>query len=296
LNYKKNNTKNIKLTLNEILKLNLIEYKNSNLSSASWTFEDSSVSLIKEKIVSQGIPLSKWDIKIYRGILTGLNEAFVINNEIKDQLILEDPNCEKIIKPLLRGRDIEKYKINYSNLWLISTFPSLNINIDKYPSIKKHLASFGKKIEQSGEKGSRKKTSGQWFEIQDSIAYWSEFDKPKIIYPNMTKYMPFYYDDKGFYTNQKCFILTGKHIEYLTCFLNSNVFKFCFKDNFPLLLGGTRELSKVFFEKISIKPISDDLNNQFKSLLNLVHSYLKLRVFLRLWTGSSSLSELELIL
>lgn len=79
-----------------------------------------------------------------------------------------------------------------------------------------------------------------------------DFSKPKIIYPNMTKYLPFYLDIEGFMVNQKCFIMTGEKLNYLTSFLNSNVFKVCFKDYFPELQGGTKELSKIFFERIPV--------------------------------------------
>lgn len=80
----------------------------------------------------------------------------------------------------------------------------------------------------------------------------------------MTKFLPFFYDDKGFMTNQKCFIITGESISYLTAFLNSSLFKFCFRNSFPELLGGTRELSKIFFDKIPVLKISHEINMRFK--------------------------------
>ena len=87
---------------------------------------------------------------------------------------------------------------------------------------------------------------------KSDILLTEEFSKPKIVYPNMTKYMPFVFDDCGFLTNQKCFIITGEHIAFLTAFLNSSIFKFCFRDSFPELQGGTRELSKIFFDSIPV--------------------------------------------
>lgn len=79
----------------------------------------------------------------------------------------------------------------------------------------------------------------------------------------MTKFLPFYYDEKGFLTNQKCFILTGDNIAFLTAFLNSSMFKFCFKNDFPELLGDTRELSKIFFDKIPVMMVSSAVNDSF---------------------------------
>ena len=103
-----------------------------------------------------------------------------------------------------------------------------------------------------------------WWELR-SCKYLDDFNKQKIIYPNMTKYLPFYLDNNNFYINQKCFIITGRHLGYLTAFLNSKLFKYCFRDSFPQLQGGTREFSKIFFEKIKIKMVSDSLNEIFES-------------------------------
>ena len=95
-----------------------------------------------------------------------------------------------------------------------------------------------------------------------------DFLKPKVMYPNMTKYMPFYYDEKGFYQNDKSFMITGKHAPYLAAFLNSSLFKFCFRDNFPELLGGTRELRKIFFDKIPVLKVTDEKNEEFRAIVN----------------------------
>lgn len=88
------------------------------------------------------------------------------------------------------------------------------------------------------------------------------------MYPNMTKYIPFYYDEEGFYQNDKSFMITGEHIAFLTAFLNSSIFKFCFLNNFPELQGGTRELRKIFFDKIPVMKVSDGINEQFSILVS----------------------------
>ena len=84
--------------------------------------------------------------------------------------------------------------------------------------------------------------------------------------------MPFYYDEKGFYQNDKSFMITGKHVSYLAAFLNSSIFKFCFRDNFPELLGGTRELRKLFFDKIPVLKVSNEVNEEFRKMVNKVQS------------------------
>jgi len=209
--------------------------------------------------------LKDWDIQINYGIKTGFNEAFIISGEKRKELIDEDPKSAEIIRPILRGRDIKRYGYDFADLYLITTFPSLKIDVELYPAVKQHLLSFGyDRIKQTGEKGARKKTNNQWFETQDSINYWEDFCRQKIIYPNMTKFLPFVYDDNGFLTNQKCFIITGKQVAYLSAFLNSSLFKYCFRDNFPELLGGTRELSKIFFDIIPVLMVDNEINKLFK--------------------------------
>ena len=248
-------------------------------TSDSWVILSPIEQSIKRKIESVGTPLKDWDIQINYGIKTGFNDAFIISTEKRNEILAnckdddERQRTAELIRPILRGRDIKRYGYDWANLWLIATFPSRHYDIDKYPSIKQYLLSFGiERLEQTGKTHivngdkvkARKKTNNKWFETQDSISYWEDFLKPKIIYPNMTKYMPFVFDDKMYLTNQKCFIITGKYVAYLTAFFNSSLFKYCFRNSFPELQGGTRELSKIFFDKIPVYEVSDTQNLQFQ--------------------------------
>ena len=107
--------------------------------------------------------------------------------------------------------------------------------------------------------------------LVDTIAYLDEFEKEKIIYPNMTKYLPFVYDkNDNFFHNDKSFHITGGQISWLVAFLNSSLFKFCFRDNFPELQGGTRELRKVFFELVPVRKVDKRINNAFKKLVDRI--------------------------
>ena len=260
-------------------------------NSDSWVILSSIEQSIKRKIEAVGTPLKDWDIQINYGIKTGFNDAFIISTEKREEILA---NCQtederkktaELIRPILRGRDIKRYGYEWAELWLIATFPSRHYNIDDYPSVKQYLLSYGiEKLEQTGKVHnvngdkvkSRKKTNNKWFETQDSISYWEDFSKPKIIYPNMTKYLPFVYDNKSYVTNQKCFVITGKYVAYLTAFFNSSLFKYCFRDSFPELQGGTRELSKIFFDKIPVCKVSDTQDVLFQEVIeDIQYEYTK---------------------
>ena len=99
-----------------------------------------------------------------------------------------------------------------------------------------------------------------------------DFSLPKIIYPNMTKYLPFFWDNEQFVTNQKCFIITGKHLGYLTAFFNSSLFKYCYRDSFPELQAGTRELSKIFFDKLAVAEVTDEQDREISALVTKIQA------------------------
>lgn len=251
----------LQIPLEEYVLNNVVEVENP--VENSWVVYDKNEYALIKKIESQGTPLKAWDIQINRGVLTGFNEAFIIDTETKDRLVKEDPNSAEIIKPILRGEDIKAYVPKWDGKWIIGTFPALKIDIDKYPAVKEYLNFFKQRLEPKpknyeGKWQGRKSGSYKWFEVQDAISYHAEFNKPKIIYPNMTKYLPFVYDKGSFFINDKGFILTGKFMNYLTIFFNSRLFRFCFKENFPELLGESRELRKVFFENINVKKVADE--------------------------------------
>ena len=237
-------------------------------TSDSWVILSPIEQSIKKKIESVGTPLKDWDINIYRGVLTGCNEAFIIDTAKRDEILA---NCQtederqrtaELIRPILRGRDIKRYGYVDNGLYLINTHNGVRgriprIKIEDYPAVKAHLDQYWDKIEKRADQGDTP------YNLRN-CAYLEDFFKPKIIYPNMTKYMPFVFDDRMYLTNQKCFIITGKYVAYLTAFFNSSLFKYCFRDSFPELQGGTRELSKIFFDKIPVCKVSDVQNQQFQ--------------------------------
>ncbi len=226
---------------------------------------------IKTKVESIGVPLKEWDVEIYRGVLTGYNDAFIINSEKRNEILencADDDERERtaaIIRPILRGRDVARYRYNWADLWLINTHNGIKgklerIHIEDYPAIKQHLDCYWDKIVSRADKGDTE------YNLRN-CAYMDEFSKTKIIYPNMTKFLPFVLDSEGFLTNQKCFIMTGEKLGFLTAFLNSSLFKFCFANKFPELQGKTRELSKIFMDEIPVISVTLDQEQRFADLV-----------------------------
>ena len=245
-------------------------------SSEPWVILTPIEQSIKRKIEAMGTPLKDWDIQIYRGVLTGCNEAFIISTEKRNEILSkcqsedERKRTAELIRPILRGRDIKRYGYDWANLWLINTHNGIKgriprINIEDYPAVKAHLDQYWDKIRDRADQGDTP------YNLRN-CAYLEDFIKPKIIYPNMTKYMPFVYDESMYFTNQKCFIVTGRDMAFLAAFFNSSLFKFCFRDSFPELQGGTRELSKIFFDKIPVKQISTAQNEVFREAINKIQS------------------------
>ena len=241
---------------------NIYAYNTSKFGEEEWSIQPSDDAKKLEQMKLNSTELKDLPISIYRGILTGYNDAFYINEETRQKLIAIDARSAEFIKPMVRGRDISAYEITGFE-YLICTFPSLKVDIENYPAIKEHLLSFGyDRLRQTGDNGARKKTSGKWFETQDSISYHEEFAKPKIIYPNMTSVFPFVFDESGILGNQKCFILTSENnsvsLQFLTALLNSSLAKLWIWYNCPELQGGTREISKVYFEHFPVPQSNEE--------------------------------------
>ena len=171
-----------------------------------------------------GTPLGHYvQGKIYRGILTGFNKAFVIDGSKRAELIVKDPKSAEIIKPLAVGDDIRRWHINFKDYWLIFTRRGIDINI--YPAIKEYLEQWKEELtpKKTGreEKG-RKPGKYKWYEIQDNIAYHAAFDKPKIIFPDIAKESRFAVDVSGSYLGNTGYIVPVVDL-YLLGVLNSQI-------------------------------------------------------------------------
>ena len=248
--------------------------------SDSWVILSPIEQSIKRKIEAVGTPLKDWDINIYRGVLTGYNDAFIISTEKRDEILA---NCQseeerkktaELIRPILRGRDIKRYGYEWAEKYLIATFPSRHYDIEQYPAVKQHFLSFGKeRLEQTGKTytingekiKARKKTSNKWFETQDSISYWEDFCKPKIIWKRIGSILRFSYDMKGHFGLDSTCFATGQHMAYLCCILNSIMGHYMFKDS-PKTGTGDLLVSVQAIEPIMI-PLNKEIEKIFENLL-----------------------------
>jgi hypothetical protein len=202
-----------------------VELPLSQLGSDSWQLEPAGVTMLIAKIRDASLPLAEFaGVKPYRGVVTGCNDAFVISTSTKQQLIADDPASAEIIKPFLRGQDVDRWASDWHDLWMI--FTRRGIDIDRFPSVKEHLAQYRPQLEPkpAGWSGrdwpGRKGGNYQWFEIQDSIEYWREFDKPKIVYQEIQFHPSYALDSEGQFGNNKTFFIATADL-YLLTVLNS---------------------------------------------------------------------------
>ncbi|MTJ31922.1 Eco57I restriction-modification methylase domain-containing protein [Aphanizomenon sp. UHCC 0183] len=248
------------LTNNYLIGSSLEEYFDKNYfqftipNTSEWIIGNEETVSLKQKIEQSSKLLKEFDININRGLLTGLNAAFIINEETKYQLIAESSNSAEIIQPILRGRDLKKYSYEFSNQWVICTFPSLGLDIKNYPSIMAYFEKIGRKrLAQSGIEGSRKKTNNQWFETQDSIAYWQDFNKPKIVWGEISDKPKFAFDDSNYYAEATTFLMTGEKLKYLLAILNSKLSEWYFNQISTTTGMGTNRWKKYKIEMLPIK-------------------------------------------
>ena len=267
----------IKLTLAKTLKFNsLTEYVDQNygllnkesLSDAEWSLAGEIEQNIIKKISQVGRPLGEYvNRKIYRGVLTGLNEAFVIDRETKESLIAENPESAEIIKPFLAGRDIKRYHNLHTDKYLI--FAKRGIAINRYQAILKHLEGFRLQLTPKPKdwKGNiwkgRKPGSYKWYEIQDAIDYFQEFEKPKIILPDIALSMQATYDTGNHYSVNTTYIIPVDD-KYLLGILNSSLVNYYFSKISSSIRGGYLRFIRQYLETI---PIAESSENKEKLVL-----------------------------
>ena len=210
---------------------------NSFSSSDSWVILSEIEQSIKRKIEAVGTPLKDWDIQIYRGVLTGYNEAFIISTEKRNEILAncqseqERAKTEELIRPILRGRDIKRYGYDWAGLWLINTHNGVKgvmprIDIDDYPAVKQHLDKYWDKISKRADKGDTP------YNLRN-CAYVDDFLHPKIVWAELARTGNAFTSDFDCKTvGNTGYILTVKNdskddLYYLLGFLNSRILLYC---------------------------------------------------------------------
>lgn len=247
----------------------------SRFTADAWSLEPPAVDELMQKIQRVGVPLKDFaGVKPYRGVLTGFNEAFLIDEATKNKLVQADPKSSEIIKPYLRGQDIKRWIPEWQNLWMI--FTRRGIDIDAYPAVKTYLSQYREKLEprpkdwnvtKNGDWSGRKPGSYQWYEIQDSIDYWQMFEKTKIIWKDLSTYSEFCWDDKGLFTNDLCFIFTSND-KWLLAVLNSPVMWYYL---FRVTIHGINEtlrLKNIYTENIPIASPTNEIRAEVEPIVN----------------------------
>ncbi|HED8703577.1 TPA: Eco57I restriction-modification methylase domain-containing protein [Campylobacter jejuni] len=260
------------------------EFSQNSLSKESFTFSDENTSALKAKIERIGTPLKEWyGLNIYRGILTGYNEAFIITTEKRNEILAnckdeaEKERTAKLIRKMLRGRDIKRYSYEWAGLWVINThngYKNQNgekveaINIEHYPSLKKHFDEFYPQLEKRADKGLTP------YNLRN-CAYIEEFEKEKIVWAEMTKEACFVYDNSNFFTNQTCYFFTHCDYKYLLAILNSRLIVYYMQYISSHLGQGAFRWIRQYIEKLPIPKINSKNEKLADELINLVDEILK---------------------
>jgi len=258
--------------LDDYLKFEKRIIEQKSLNSEGWNLVGEKETQLLEKIKNAGIPLGKYvNKKIFYGVKTGLNEAFIIDESTKNKLIAEDTRSAEIIKPFLAGRDIKRYQNPESKKFLI--FTRQGINIKNYPAILNYLSQFKNQLQTKpkdwkGEKWEgRKPGSYQWYEIQDAVDYYSEFDNPKIMLPDIALNMQAIFDETGFYCVNTAYIIPVND-KILLGILNSKLVQYYYSNISNSIRGGYLRFIRQYLEQIPI-PIYDK-NTAFEGQVELL--------------------------
>ena len=202
----------------------------------------------------------------HRGVTTGLNEAFIIDEPVRQQLIAEDSRSDELIKPVLRGRNLKKWGAKSAGHYLI--FTRQGIDIEQYPVIKDYLNQYRESLE------SRASGSYKWYEIQSNTAYYRDFNKPKIIYSDTAKFLYGCYDTTNTFLLDTVYFISTNDFSLLAI-LNSKLFDWYARHKFPSRndpwKGGRLRFKKVYMKAV---PIADRTEAQKSELTDYVKQIL----------------------
>ena len=255
-------------SLKEMLEYGLV--KDVWLTEDAWLLKAGENDMMKSKIEAHGVPLKNFDVNIFRGILTGFNKAYHIDNAEKERLIHLDPNNAKVIKPLICGGDTDKYSCNIPQLWIINIHNGVKgtgvnpVNIVDYPIIKQKLDEYYSELSTRNDKGCTP------YNLRN-CAYLNEFEKEKIIWQAISKRIAFAYDPKGsYYCDVTTYFMTGERLKYILAILNSKLFEYALLNIY--LEGDTFKSKNAIIQNFPIPKIDEDRE---KPLIDIVDEMVK---------------------
>ncbi|MBZ7973061.1 DUF7149 domain-containing protein [Campylobacter molothri] len=284
-------------TFNIALNTNFKELPQKSLSKESFTFSDENISALKAKIERIGTPLKDWHgLNIYRGILTGYNEAFIITTEKRNEILAnckdeeEKEHTAKLIRKMLRGRDIKRYSYEWAGLWIIFIpwhFPNtenpktmLENEQDlkkQYPSLYNHL--FSHKARLSKRNKDETGIRYEWYCLQRWGAnYYQEFEKEKIVWNPVSGEYLFSYIKEPIFFNNSLFMMTmdSINLKYILAFMNSSCYKWLITLKTNLIQTGLYAYgAKDKIEKLPIPKINSKNQKIADELATLVDEILK---------------------
>jgi hypothetical protein len=256
-------------TLDDYVQGHCCTVAQSSLEDEGWSLTDTRTQALLAKLRTLGKQLEDYvNGKIYYGIKTGFNEAFVIDAETRANLISEDPRSAELIKPFLAGREIKRYAPPSSYRFLI--FTRRGVDIKKYPAIEGHLRPFKEQLMpkpkdwKGGDWKGRKPGPYQWYEIQDTVAYHTEFDKPKILLPDISARGNFTLDEAGGYSANTTYLICSSDL-YLLGLLNSSLMDFYYRNLTAVYRGGYLRFFSQYMTQLPIRQID------FSNLADVIH-------------------------
>ena len=256
-----NEERTLACTVGESCSSNLSVYIEQNssripfLSDESWVILSSEEHNIRNKINMYGVPLNEWNVKIYRGILTGFNDAFIISSEKKNALIAADPKSAELIRPILRGRDVKRYSYTFADLWLITTHNGIKsknippVHVEDYPAIRKHLDEYYPQLAKRADRGNTP------YNLRNCI-YMNEFFKHKIIWGNLALSAQFTWAEEGYFINAPSSMIVPGN-KYLLAVLNSKLADWYIRQLGVTRNGGYFEYKPMFVEQLPV-PMLDE--------------------------------------
>ena len=243
-------------------------------SNSSWSILSSTEQSIKRKIEQCGTKLADWNVSIFRGILTGYNDAFIISGEVKDSLIAQDPKSAEIIRPILRGRDIKRYGYSFADLWLINAHNGIKdksiarVEISDYPAIKAHLDTCYEKLAKRADKGDTP------YNLRN-CAYMDDFSKQKIVFAETMRvhrtqgadrFPRFSFVEEGFFQDKTCFMITGNDLYYILAIINSSLMNYYIHKNVAVLDTGGFLMQKIYVDCFPVPRVHEETYEKLTEL------------------------------